>query len=211
METGNWKEIDFKILKKIDEIFQYYDIKKLSDFEKRKIIFEYLCNNISYDFDLLDNIKNRGISKIKVSRNPYYEFSSVMDDGIGICNAISQYYKLLLERVGISAYCIITSDGTEVLHQLNLVIDQQNCCFGFDDVTSVIVGRGSVDEFFDYDLEQANKLNQGLLTIMDGDKWFILPESYINYLVGRKSSPTITIDKLPINIKSSIVKNTIKQ
>ena len=84
-----------------------------------------------------------------------------------------------------------------------MVVDPVNYSYSFDDVTSVIVGRGT-------DLEMANKMNQGLVNVMENRKWFILPEVYISYLVGRDNSPTITLDKLPINIKCSSVRNVLK-
>lgn len=210
METGNWNVIKSKLRNKINKIFEDCEIDKLTDYEKRKMIFDYLCRTVSYDYDLLESIIESGLSINKLSRNPYYELASVIDNNVGICNAISQYYKLLLECVGISSYCVITNDGTEVLHQLNLVVDPVNYSYSFDDVTSVIVGRGTDLEFFDYDLEMANKMNQGLVNVMENRKWFILPEVYISYLVGRDNSPTITLDKLPINIKCSSVRNVLK-
>ena len=40
-------------------------------------------------------------------------------------------------------------DGTDVKHQLNLVYDNDNEVYSFDDVTSVVVKRGTNEEFFE--------------------------------------------------------------
>lgn len=139
MEIGNWIEINFKLQKKLEEIFNNYNIESLSDYEKRKIIFEYLCNDLTYDYDLLNDIKLFNERKKRIYRNPYLELSNVIDNKKGICNAISQYYKLLLEELGIISYCVICDDGTQINHQLNLVYDNIEETYSFDDITSVIV------------------------------------------------------------------------
>ena len=202
MEAGNWTEIQTKIKEKIKQIFFCYDMDKLSLYEKRKIVFEYLCNNLSYDFKLLEKIKYNVSNFPKIPRNPYTELKSVFDNNIGVCNAISQYYKLLLEEIDIISYCVVCDDGTNVNHQLVVVENIDDSSFSFDDITSVIVGRGTKDEFFDYDLEFANSHNQGNKCISDEEKWVILPEEYIDFLVGREKSKAISLDYLPTNIKS---------
>jgi len=202
MEKGNWSEIKVQLHNTLKEIFCNYDFHKLNDYEKRKIIFEYLCNNISYDYELFNNIKNFHEGKGPVARNSLLELSNVINNKVGICNAISQYYKFLLEEVGISAYCVICDDGTLVKHQLNLVYDEENKTYSFDDVTSVIVGRGNIEDYFDYNLEKANFFNQGNVEVTKGKLWFILPEDYINYFVGRENTFVKTLEKMPNNIVS---------
>lgn len=202
METANWTEIKLKLQNKLNEIFGNSNIENLSDYEKRKIIFEYLCNNLSYDYDLLNDIKDANEGKKRISRNSYLELFSVINDNKGICNAISQYYKLLLEELGIISYCVICDDGTSVKHQLNLVYDNELETYSFDDITSVIVKRGTLEEYFDYNLEFANSIKQGNIEILGSNKWVILPEDYINYLIGRESTFVSTLSQLPDNINS---------
>ncbi len=209
METGNWLEIQNKIKEKIKEIFFVYDMDKLSLYEKRKIVFEYLCKTLSYDFKLLEKIKYNTSNFPKIPRNPYAELKNVFDKNIGVCNAISQYYKLLLEELGISSYCVVCDDGTDVNHQLVIVENIEDDTYSFDDITSVIVGRGTQEEFFDYDLEFANSHNQGNKCISDEEKWVILPEEYVDFLVGRDQSPLRTLNYLPTNIKSQKNKFTL--
>lgn len=216
MEKGNWNDIHLKIQEEIKNIFKDYNLNKLSKYEIRKVIFNYLCNSLKYDYELLEKIKQfnlsrkNGINDINtvLVRNPYLEFKSVMDNKIGICNSISQYYKILLEEVGIKAYCVVTDDGTEVLHQLTMIYDEDKDTYSFDDITSVIVDRGDMSAFFDYDLEMANSLNQGNKEIFDGDNWVILQEEYVNYVVGRTSSKYEILAKLPSNISMVKSKNS---
>lgn len=204
----NWKDVQDNLAKTINIIFNGYDISNLSYYEKRKMIFEYLTNTLNYDYDLLNQIKNFEINKSKIIRDPIKELNSVINNNVGICNAISQYYKLLLEVVGIKSYCVICDDGTEVNHQLNLVYDSDNDSYSFDDITSVIVGRGTTEDYYDYDLQFAHSVNQGNKNIMNDQSFVVLPEDYINYLVNREISLSETLKRLPENILS--VKNKSK-
>ncbi|MDD6224424.1 MAG: hypothetical protein PUB18_05450 [bacterium] len=211
MEKVDWDKIRMKLQNILKKIFYNCDFENLSNYEKRKMIFEYLCNHLSYDYEMLNNIRQFHEGKKNISRNPFLELSNVIDKKIGICNAISQYYKLLLEEVGITAYCVICDDGTQVNHQLNLVYDDEQKTYSFDDITSVIVGRGIIEEYFDYDIETANFFNQGNVEIIDDKKWVILPEDYINYLVGREKSFVLTLENLPYEIFSIKSKSTLNK
>lgn len=214
MFFGTWSVIEPKLKDKINEIFNGYDLSKLSKYEIRKTIFNHLCRTLNYDFHLLNRIKINNLARESggninpLVREPYKELECVIDNNYGICNAIAQYYKLLLEQVGIKSYCVVCDDGTEVRHQLNIVYDEDNHTYSFDDITSEIVGRGPINTFFDYDLEKANSLNQGNKIIFDDYKWIVLEEEYINILVGRNDSPYITLKELPPikSVKSNMTK-----
>lgn len=204
----DWKFLQENLVSTIRIIFNGYDINNLNSYEKRKIIFEYLTNTLNYDYYMLEKIRECKIYKTNLRRDPVEELFSVINNKIGICNAISQYYKLLLEIVDVKSYCVICDDGTEVNHQLNLVYDIDNNSYSFDDITSVIVGRGTKEEYFDYDLQYANSVNQGNKNIMGIQSFFVLPEDYINYLIKREKSISDTLDRLPDNIVS--LKNKAK-
>lgn len=204
----NWKDIDENLNNTLNIIFEKYDINSLNYYEKRRIIFEYLIKTIKYDYDLLEKIRDFNVYGIRVKRDNFKELDNVIYNKIGICNGISQYYKLLLEKVGIISYCVICDDGTEVKHQLNLVYDSYNDSYSFDDVTSVIVNRGTSEEYFDYNLDYANSINQGNKVVMNNKNYFILPEEFINFLVGREKSLSETLEDLPSNIIS--IKNKYK-
>lgn len=202
MVTGNWNNIKHSLHDVLNKIFKDYDIDLLNSYEKRKIVFEYLCNNLSYDYDLLERIRNFNLNKTPVVRELYLELESVIYNQKGICNAISQYYKLLLEEIGIKAICVVCDDGTLVNHQLNLVLDEESGNYSFDDITSVIVGRGTITDYFDYDLDFANSINQGNKAVFENDYWFIISEEYIDFLVGREITNKKELTSLPQNIIS---------
>ena len=188
---------------KLSEILKNEQISQLSQYEKRQRIFSHLCDIIRYDFDLLYKINDNEVNKTKIKRNPKEELQNVINNNIGICSSISQYYKLLLEQVGIKSYCVICDDGTPVYHQLTLVYDNESGTYSFDDITSVIVKRGEKQDFFDYDIEYAKSKGQGNKKVMDNEEFFILPEEYINCLVGREKSFSETLNIIPTNISSA--------
>ena len=196
------KNLKSKINETIKDIFKDVDLSLLSAYQKRQTIFSYLCGYLKYDFVLLEKIHNNAVNKTIIVRNPREELKDVVFNNKGICSSISQYYKLLLEEVGIKSYCVICDDGTPVNHQLTLVYDIENDSYSFDDVTSVIVGRGEKKDSFDYDIVQAKSKGQGNKEIMESEEFYILPEDYINYLLSREKSPIQTIEKLPLNISS---------
>lgn len=208
MKAGNWNNIKNCLHTTLIQIFSDCDITLLSSYQKRKMIFEYLCNNLSYDYDLLERIRDFNLNKTPIVRELYLELENAMFNKKGICNAISQYYKLLLEEIGIKAFCVVCDDGTSVNHQLNLVFNEESGNYSFDDVTSVIVGRGSITDYFDYDLEFANSINQGNKPVFENDYWVIIPEDYIDFLVGRQTVNKEELTCLPQNIFSS--KSSIK-
>lgn len=189
MRTGNWNQASEELNKIIFEVFKGININELDFYTKRKMIFEYLCNNVAYDYELLGKIKaNQLDHNIRVSRSNYLEIESVLQNRKGVCNAIAQVYKLLLEKVGIYSLCVICDDSTDVKHQLNLVYDEELDSFSFDDITSVIVNRGTLDDFFDYDLEDAIKNKQGTKIAANDRHWLILPTNVVYYFVGRNDS-----------------------
>ena len=199
--SDKMSSLENQLSQEIKTIFEFYDMDSLTSFEKREIIFNYLTENIEYDYDFLDRIREREINKENATlrRDPAQELLDVIYYKEGVCNGISQYYKLLLEQVGIKSFCVICDDGTEVNHQLNLVYEETSRTYSFDDVTSVLVGRGTKSDFFDYDVAQAKKLNQGNKAVFHGENFFPLPETYVDYLIGRSKviSPMI---KMPENI-----------
>ena len=201
MELGNWQELENKLHSKIKEIFKDYDLDELSNYQKREIIFDYLCNTLSYDYELLEKIKtSKKREGSRLVREPFLELKDVIDTNIGICNSISQYYKLLLEQLDIKSHCVICDDGTSIKHEIVLVYDEDSDIYSFDDITSVIVKRGNKDTFFDYDVEVANRENQGIKEILDDNKFVVLDEDYIDMIVGRKIGKYQIKRELPSNV-----------
>jgi len=168
--TGD-KMVDVKIDNLLEKIFNGYDLNVLSNYEKRRIIFNYLSNNLSYDKNLLEQIKNK-----TAARSAFNEIMSVLDNKIGICNGIAQVYMLLLKKVGIKSVCICCDDSTEVSHQLNLVKGENG--FSFDDVTNGIL-KSNKEDYFDYDLDAAHAFEQGNRTMFDDSYWFMITYEYV--------------------------------
>ena len=209
MDLGNWDDVNSELEKLYSEIFKNVNVYNLDTYTKRKMIFEYLCNNIQYDYDMLEKIKlNKLNLDYRVERDPYKEIESIFKYKKGICNAISQVYKLLLEKVGIYSLCVICDDGTEINHQLNLVYDGVNDAFSFDDITSVIVDRGNLETFFDYDMQDANEYNQGGKPIYKKECWLCLPTVYIYYIVGKKIRNNLNYNIKSLN-ETEIPKNIV--
>lgn len=217
MELGNWSTVKTKLLELDKEIFKGIDKTKLNDYEKRKLIYNYLCNNLQYDFQYLNIIIAISQKKIVRERNPYKEIESVLFDKKGVCNGIAQVYRLLLEENGIYSLCVICDNNMEVPHQLNLVYDKEHNTYSFDDITSVIVGIDKIDKLFDYDKEYAQTIGQGTKKLVENEEWTFLPAYYLDFLVGRESNFYkqfgIDDDKtfvLPKNIKQIKNKENIK-
>ena len=79
-----WSEVQEKLNELNNKIFEGIDKTTLSDYEKRKIIFEYLCNNLEYDFDALtDMILNSKKLKFKydeiLNMDPMSQYVTVSD------------------------------------------------------------------------------------------------------------------------------------
>jgi len=164
-------------------IFKDYNINTLTNYQKRKIVFTYLANNITYDLELLNQIKNK-----TAKRDHKKEILDVLDNNKGICNAIAQVYMLLLEKLGIESICICCDDSTEVYHQLNLVKENNN--FTFDDVTYAIFSEDKLERF-DYTVEKANEFGHGLKKVYDMDYWIIIPPSFAHAVLGEDVTDNI--------------------
>lgn len=86
IETGHlvWSELEEKLNEMNNKIFEGVDKSKLSDYEKRKMIFEYLCNNLEYDFDALTdmilNSRKLSINFDKIlNMQPMEQYNEVSD------------------------------------------------------------------------------------------------------------------------------------
>lgn len=222
MKTANWNLVNSKLDEILQLVFRDYDFEELTSMQKRNLIFNYLANDLQYDYEILEGIKSNYKNKNnKVARDLSNEVMSVIYDKKGICNAISQVYKLLLEKIGIYAICICCNDSTTVPHQLNLVYNKAENTFSFDDITSVIVGRGTNEDFFNYDIDDANKLGQGNKDVTPGQRWLALPTEMVYFLVGRTDNNFKKFGfaeemgdvgiKLPTNIEKSHVDSLIQK
>lgn len=212
---GTWEETKKVLELENEKIFENFDINKLSNYEKRKIIFEYLCSKLKYDFAKLESIRK------KEKRDLSEELAKVIFEYEGVCNAIAQYYKLLLEINGIYSACVVCVEPmvennqiTYQGHQLNLVYDEENNIYSFDDITMTIIEQCLGDKYFDYDLKSAHEYGQGIKNIdYIEEKWWILPTEFVYAFFERTDTDYLKfgienldyLSELPLNIKS--VKN----
>ena len=98
--------------------------------QKRKKIFSFFVNSISYDYRKLYEIRfenKRGDRRL--------EIQDVLIRKKGICNSLAVIYKLLLEKANIYSMCVCIKG-----HMINLV-QNDNDTFSFDDVTKAIMKR----------------------------------------------------------------------
>lgn len=196
------EEIEYLINKILNQI---KNEKHMSQYEKRKNIYNYLVHNKKYDYEYFEGIINNHEKKWKkYPRNPEKEFLSPILTNKGVCNGFSQMYKLLLEKIGIYSICIncmIKYEDEFIGHQLNLVYNEESNTFSFDDVTFGIIKQ--TNEYFDYDSPEELEELQGLKPIYKNIKWLILDEELINYYAKRDKS---IIDS-PIKIKNPNITN----
>lgn len=166
-----------KLEREIGIIFREKD-NFLCDYEKRKLIFDYLCKTLSYDWDAYKKILNK-----ERSGNVKELYDTILFHK-GVCNSIAEYYKLLLQEVGIYSLVVVCTCRNGVKHALNLVYNAENNTFSLDDITSAIIYKKNNNLFFDYDFEDAKKFGQGLEPVFKnkGLYWAIIPSYYIDGL-----------------------------
>jgi len=183
---------DIKLGEENKKIFANYDLESLSDREKRKIIFDYLVNNSTYDHELFDRIKRPGIR-----RNYIQELSKYADTKIGVCHTMAEYYKMLLGYNNIYSICVTCmqqlngalSEG----HMINLVYDDISRSYSFDDINMTVLERdyfdknygdlpSNPDKYFNYDLEMASRYGQGNEKIIGLNETFYPMCFLIKYL-----------------------------
>ena len=69
-EKYNWEDIKTILQTDLNEIFNGTDITDMSDYEKRKMIFDHLVEKITYDYDKLNDIYKFKSGLIeKINRN----------------------------------------------------------------------------------------------------------------------------------------------
>ena len=189
----NLNYIDYDIL--INNMYNEINITSTDSFiQKRKKIFDYFINNISYDYKKLYELRFENKRS-----NRRLEIQDVLIRKKGICNSLSVIYKLLLEKANIYSMCVCVKG-----HMINLV-QNDNGTFSFDDVTKAIMKRdftnnnikiknqyflnmikpiGNIYDCFNYSYSKALKLRQGLESFNDRYKnkmIYWLPISTIDY------------------------------
>ena len=214
MAVSLWERLHEKIKNDINNIFAKYDLNKLSDMEKRRIIYNYLINNLEYDKDLFFKIaaSKLGLTE-RYKRNVPQELYDTAFKHKGVCNGIAGYYKLILDELKIPSYyvvcnCVedmknheqeITDYGFKITdlneyenigHALNLVYDKELATYSIDDISLGIINQDSTN-YFAYDVKKAHLFKQGLSDVLRNMKWLIIDEAYIDAISGRRGNTDI--------------------
>jgi hypothetical protein len=157
--------------------------EKLSLFEKRKRIFNYLVQNLSINYNYYELLIS---GQCLFIRNGSKELKELIKTKKGLGNAISQLYKLLLEKAGIYSLCYICNDRCLIFHELNLV--KMGDTYSFDDISSVIAKKGNAEDYFNYDLNGAYERGQGISDLPDLNMAFVgIPSMVIYDFIGLDS------------------------
>lgn len=182
----NIEESDLNSILKIDleKIFENKNFSALSNFQRRKSVFNYLVDNNEYDFSLLDDIYSR-------KRQEYADqIVSVLNpngDKKGVCNSFSYAYKILLDKLQIPCMLSIchvaedsvkylqdkgvrtnnnmivrTSSGLYMIPHMLVLVQNDNGTFSFDDITYAIFNKETErkKDFFNYNLQMAKQNKQ---------------------------------------------------
>lgn len=198
-----WERIHEKIKNDIKVIFKDYDMNELTDMQKRRIIYDYLYSNITYDSELFVKIAASRLNMIeRFKRSIPQELYDVVFKKKGVCNSIGQYYKLLLDELDIPSYYVVCNmnktfeefgfdqNDKIIPHALNVVYDIDSDKYSFDDISWAIIKK-DLNSYFDFDLNTAYQNNLGQTEVLKGIKFKIIDELYIDMISGRRDKTHI--------------------
>lgn len=225
----NKDEFDMTLDKKISEIFKESNYTQFSKFQRRKMIFDYLVDNLEYDFELLTEIydyKPRDY-KSEIMSGLNEGKKNEEGKGLAVCNGISYGYKLLLEKVGIESLLIASNievdnpdslgnldvehitkseNGKYKLGHMFILVKNEDGTFSFDDPTCNILHRNEGINWFNYELSECAEKKQVDIKGMSSELLYYFvgrekPESD-KRLESRLAEDDSGFINLPQNIKS---------
>lgn len=100
-----------EINKKVDYIISNVITNNMSDFEKEKVIHDYIINNSKYDEDY--------ILSIKVSNESYSPYG-VLIKGKGVCEGYAKAMKLIMDKINIECI-IVVGKANKTDHAWNMI------------------------------------------------------------------------------------------
>lgn len=189
----NWNELEFIIKEKLAGIFKNEDYHDLSLYERRKKIYDNLYNSLEFDFEELSNN----------SKDARKQIRDVLINNKGICNSIVYVYKIMLEKVDVYSLVLFCKDEND--EHTVMLVDNGDGTLSFDDISIAIYSKKrkgimmSKEDRFDYDLEDAKVMKQGINIIKNNEKYLPFPSKLVNYLFEKNDNDFKTIKPLFVN------------
>ncbi len=203
---GIWDEHNKTIDGYVEEAFKGEKIWNLSTYEKRKIAYDYLYNRYSFDYKELE----------EGGKDTKKQIRKVLKTNKGICNPIIYVYKMMLEKVGVYGMVLFCMDVMDP-HTI-LLVNNGSGNLSFDDLSLAIYGKNKInlgiskEDRFDYDLEDARKMDQGINEVRPGEYYDVSESSIINGFFDKNDKIYLAI-KPPFVIETlgfSYIKNYIR-
>lgn len=92
----------------------------MSDFEKEKVLHDYLVDNGTYDFKALEAGKQNNYQSAPEEFNDSFTAYGILVKGVGVCISYAEAYKLLCEEAGLECI-VVTGDMNNIGHAWNKV------------------------------------------------------------------------------------------
>ena len=111
------EERDQKLQEMVEKIITYLDLEEKSEYEKIYAIYNYVCENVEYDYSVLDKEDNwDGVSL------GYGQFAyEALCEGKAVCAGIARGIVELMEYAGIECHYIDGWAQNGITHAWNLV------------------------------------------------------------------------------------------
>ncbi len=114
----------------------------MTEYEKAKVVHDYLIKNYKYDTRLISDPENPSYYRS-------YSFAGLLDNGIGVCQAYAELFYHLLCRAGVDCY-IVYGESNGVGHAWNIVYldgEYYHVDATYDDPVPDVAGRLYYDYF----------------------------------------------------------------
>jgi len=108
--------------------------KRATDFDRAKAVYDYLIENVAYDYDYTGN-------SLKESETTASYADGALVDGKAVCSGYSRAFKMMMDRFGIPCMCVSNKD-----HEWNIVRIEGNCYH--IDVTWADTAQNSGERYF---------------------------------------------------------------
>ena len=180
MAKLEWNNIDEKLSQDLENILAEYI--PMDNLEKREIIYNYIVDNFKYE---------------EAGKKPSSELVKTVFEHTGSFHDLAMYYKLLLEKANIPAYYVTYLGEDKKIYGFNLIYNEDNKTFSFDDVTLGIINKDK-HNYFNYDITKAHQFKQGIVKDKNNCYMNLIEEEYFHLYLFKKLKPKTDIVKLLI-------------